>query len=131
MTERQLKGEKDMDVSDLLLSGFIKVDTLGGQPRRDVITGVIQGRFDRPDMELQGGGTLGLNATNLRTLASAWGPLTEDWVGKEIELYVGKTFYNGQDRDSVLVRTISPNTAWSAAPIGTPRRKELDDDIPF
>jgi hypothetical protein len=124
-----------MDVSDLITSGFIKVDNLAGGPMRAVIADVVPGRFGRPDMELQGGGTLGLNGTNLRTMSNAWGPLTEEWVGKEIELYVGKTTYEGKDRDSVLVRTISPHTAWKnkfGAPAGSqPRHKELDDEIPF
>jgi hypothetical protein len=123
-----------MDVSDLITSGFIKVDTLASGPMRAVVSDVVDGRFGKPDLQLQGGGALGLNATNLRTMANAWGPETDNWIGKEIELYVGKTSYEGRDRDSVLVRTISPHTAWrstSGVPRPQPRHKELDDDIPF
>lgn len=126
--------EAKMDISDQISSGFIKPEHLD-HPERAIIANVAPGRFDRPDMELQDGRTLGLNGTNLRTMNSAWGPLTEEWVGKEIELYVGKTTYNGQERDSVLVRTISPHIAWRSkmgAPAGSQaRKKELDDDIPF
>jgi hypothetical protein len=123
-----------MDISGHIGSGFIKAEHLNG-PERHVIANVADGKFDRPDMELQDGRVLGLNATNMRTMAAAWGNETNDWIGKEIELYAGKTMYQGQERDSVLVRTISPHTAWrsrTGAPAGSQsRQKELDDDIPF
>jgi hypothetical protein len=124
-----------MDVSGMLMSGFIKADTVANGPVRGVIANVAPGKFERPDMELQDGGTLGLNATNLRTLSAAWGPETNEWIGKEVELYLGKTVYMGKEQDSVLVKAISPATPWrsrTGAPAGSQsRQKELDDDIPF
>jgi hypothetical protein len=126
-----------MDISDQInSSGFIKVPDLADGPRRAVIADVRPGRFKGPDMELQDGSVLSLNATNMRTLANAWGTETDGWIGKEIELYVGKTQFQGQDRDSVLVRTISPPIPLGERP--KPKLKpasnssaELNDEIPF
>jgi hypothetical protein len=124
-----------MDISDQLLSGFIKVGDLARGPRRDVVAYVTMGRFGKPDVEFQGGGILSLNATNLRTIANAWGTETNDWIGKELEMYVGKVAYQGQDMPSVMVRTISPPIPpkpkqQQNLPTGTPRGFH-DDEIPF
>jgi hypothetical protein len=122
-----------MDISDQLGSNeFIKVHHLTG-PRRDVIANVTEGRFG-PEAEFQGGGKLSLNQTNLRALANAWGPETDAWIGKEIELYVGKTTFNNEQRDSVLVRPISPVLTQAERPTPKPKppiQNDLDDEIPF
>lgn len=122
-----------MDISDQIITGFIKVHHLD-QPRRDVIANVSQGRFG-PEAEFQDGSILSLNQTNLRTLANAWGTETAVWIGKEIEMYVGKVTYQGVERDSVLVRTISAALPMSDRPAPKPKpkntRDELNDEIPF
>ena len=125
-----------MDISEQLLSGFIKVGDLADGPRRDAIMSIRPGNFGKPDVEFQGGGTLSLNQTNLRTLANAWGTETDDWIGKEIELYVGETVYNNQRRDSVLLRPISPAMPMSERkpPAPKPQRPladDMSDEIPF
>jgi hypothetical protein len=123
-----------MDISDQLLSGFIKVGDIAGGPRRDVVAYATRNRFGKTDLEMQGGGTLSLNQTNLRTIANAWGNETNDWIGKELEMYVGKVNYQGQDMDSVLVRTISPPIPPRPTRPKTqpPSRGSFnDDEIPF
>jgi hypothetical protein len=126
-----------MDISDQMTSsGFIKVPDLANGPERNVIDDVRPGRYERPDLFLQGGRMLSLNVTNMRALASAWGTETDAWIGKEVELYVGKIQFQGQDRDSVLVRAISPAIPLSerAKAPSPPKQKlssELNDDIPF
>lgn len=128
--------ERDMNINEFITDGgFIKPDTVASGPIRDFVSDCKPGRFDRPDLYLQGGGILGLNITNLRTLRSAWGPESDHWIGKEVELYLGTLKYNGTDNDSVLVRTISPATPWrdkAAEPHrALPIHKDLDDSIPF
>jgi hypothetical protein len=125
-----------MDISDQISSGFIKVSDLAGGPRRAAIAYVRPGRFERPDVEFQDGSMLSLNATNMRILARAWGTETDAWTGKEVELYVGKTEFQGQQRDSVLVRTISPAIPSAQQPKPKPAgggggRAPMDDGIPF
>jgi hypothetical protein len=115
--------------------GFLKVEHLAAGPRRVVIASVRPGKFERPDCQFQDDTILSLNATNIRLLANAWGTESGDWVGKEVELYVGKTMYQGASRDSVLVRPISPpiphHERTKPAPRPSAGRLPLDDDIPF
>lgn len=135
--KRAAEWRKPMDISDQISSGFIKVADLAGGTRREVIADVRPGKYQNPDCEFQSGAVLTLNATNMRTMADVWGPETDAWTGKEIELYVGKTQYQGQDRDSVLVKTISPPIPASERPkptVAAPkssRADDLSDEIPF
>jgi hypothetical protein len=130
-----LARRKDMDISEHISGGFLKVGDLAGGVRREVIAEVRPGRYQNPDCEFQSGAVLTLNATNLRALAAAWGPETDAWTGKEVELYVGKTQFNGQDRESVLVRPISPPIPAEQRPKPAPKPRGaiagLDDEIPF
>jgi hypothetical protein len=132
-----------MDISDQISSGFIKVPDLAAGPRRAAIASVRPGRFERPDVEFQDGSMLSLNATNMRAMATVWGTETDAWIGKEIELYVGKTVFQGQERDSVMVKPISPPipfgerakpkpaAAQQPKPAGAGGRDPMDDAIPF
>lgn len=125
-----------MNINEYITTGgFIKTDTVADGPIRDCISDCKPGRFDRPDLYLQGGGILGLNGTNLRTLRSAWGPESDHWIGKEIELYLGQLKYNGTDNDSVLIRCISPPTPWRDKAVeqhkALPLKQDLSDEIPF
>jgi hypothetical protein len=134
------RGDKSMDVSNFVSSsGFIKPADLADGPRREVIADVRPGKYERPDMEFQSGGILSINGTNMRILTNAWGTETDAWAGKEVELYVGKTQFQGQDRDSVLVKTISPPIPSSERPkpkptVAAPKSSladDLSDEIPF
>jgi hypothetical protein len=129
-----------MDVSEYISSGgFIKPVDLADGPRREVISEVRPGKYERPDMEFQSGAILTLNATNMRVLTNAYGIETNAWTGKEVELYIGKTSFNGQERESVLVKTISPPIPESerAKPKPKPKPQQvntgdsLNDEIPF
>jgi hypothetical protein len=124
-----------MDISDQISSGFIKVPDLAGGTRRAVIAEVRPGKYERPDVEFQDGSMLSLNATNLRTLAAAWGTETDLWVGKEVEAYVGKTTYNGKEQDSVLLLPISPPIPLAERPPPKPKpaaaMTPMDDEIPY
>jgi hypothetical protein len=122
-----------MDISDQLISGFIKVHHLSSGPRRDVIANVAPGRFG-PEAEFQDGSKLGLNQTNLRKLADAWSTETDLWIGKEIEMYAGKAQFQDREIDSVMVRPISPAIPIGERPKPKPQpkpRDELNDEIPF
>jgi hypothetical protein len=132
-----------MDVSGYLDSGFLKVEHIQATgPRRCVVAAVKPGKFERPDMEFQDGSMLSLNATNMKILAVAYGVESDDWIGKEVELFIGKTEFQGQPRDSVLIKPISPVIPASERKKPTPRpagvvggiggrRGDMDDEIPF
>ena len=54
------------------------------------------------------GTQLSLSVTNTRILADAYGTDAAKWIGKEIELNVGETAYEGKPQESILVKPISP-----------------------
>jgi hypothetical protein len=69
-----LARRKDMDISEHISGGFLKVADLAGGVRREVIAEVRPGKYQNPDCEFQSGAVLTLNATNLRALAADAGP---------------------------------------------------------
>ena len=121
-----------MDISEHLQSGFIKAPDLAGGPQRAVIEDVRQGRFERPDLHIQDGRMVGLNVTNLRALGNYWGSETDAWIGKQIELFVGKTEFQGKVQDSIMIRPISPPIPMAERKKPQPKQKpDFDDSIPF
>lgn len=138
---RQLNERKDkMNIEDYITKGgFITADTVAGGPINDTVADCKMGRFERLDLHLRGGGILGLNQTNLKALRTAWGPESNDWIGKEVELSLGRTKYQGEERATVVLRTISPPTAWNRQPAGqkpltrvpAKSRDDLNDEVPF
>ena len=69
-----------------------------------------------------------VNATNNSVLVRAYGPNSDDWIGKELELFHGEIEYQGKMQEAVLVRPISPPLKRSAK---TKPKVEYDDQIEF
>jgi len=111
---------------------YLKVGDVRENPIRGVITGVEIGeRYDKPIITLDRGEKLSLNATNVTILNLAFGFDDQDWLNKEIELYVGLIRYDGKDQDGILIKPLSqPNPDARRNPI----RKsgdDMDDEIKF
>ena len=70
-----------------------------------------------------------LNMTNFDAVADICGDDTEDWPGKEIELYPTTTRMGGEIVDCVRVR--KPRELEPAPPKPTEPSPEMDDGIPF
>jgi hypothetical protein len=145
--------EANMDMRGFS-SPFIKVDHVRDGPIQTRVVNVFKsGRFGRPVLELETGSQFTLNVTNNDTLVKAWGYKSDDWIGQEIELFIG-TYKDWEsdpptEKETVKVRPISP--AKSAAenggapaeskPLPPSRtaaafgsgtlRGAMDDDIPF
>jgi hypothetical protein len=121
------KREASMDISKYLGSAFLKVgDVKVNGPIRVVIESVTEGKFDKPDLTFDDGTRLSISVTNTRTLARAYGTDGADWIGKEIELYLGEIPYQGELQEAILVKPISPPVEKKAQPAN-----DLGDDIPF
>jgi hypothetical protein len=131
-----------MDVTKYMGSAFLKVEDIRNAHREVRIKNCEPGQFDKLDLTFDDGDKLSLNTTNVRTLARAFGRDDRDWLGKTVELYIGKTEYGGEEQDSILVRPISPPAAEKRSPDepdaaaskpAAPRRfaTDLDDEIPF
>jgi hypothetical protein len=129
-----------MDVSKYLGSVFRKVaDVKVYGPIRVVIVGIVEGKFDKPDLVFDDRTRITLNVTNMRILARAYGTDTAFWIGKEIELNVGDTEYEGKPQESILITPISPpidkkaraDGPTSARGIRPGPANDMDDDIAF
>jgi hypothetical protein len=124
---------------------FIKPDQVRDGSIRTRVVNVFEGeRYGRPVLELETGSQFTLNDGNTNTLIKAWGYNSEDWVGLELELFLG-TYQDWHDdppseKETVKVRAVSPaKTAQNGGapskaitPGGpAPPRGAMDDEIPF
>jgi hypothetical protein len=107
---------------------FLKVDDVRDGPLQLQIAVINEGQYDKPDVVFETGETLSLNATNTRTLVRAYGPNSDDWIGKEVELKLGQIKYQGSLKDAVIVEPVSPPT--EAAEKNAAAAK-MNDEIPF
>jgi hypothetical protein len=119
-----------MDMKQYGASAFIGVENLRDGPRQETIAAVALGKFDRPTVTFESGDQFSLNKTNTRILIKAYGPNSKDWTGKTIELFIGTATYNKEERESVVVRPISP-AKQPEAPTPAPPKADMNDDIPF
>jgi hypothetical protein len=102
------KTSSKMDMRKFTTESFVKLADVRDGPLRQTIAAVKDGKFDKPNLVFESGEALSLNSTNNRILLRAYGPNSDDWAGKEIELYAGNVEFQGRPLDAVLVRTISP-----------------------
>lgn len=113
-----------MDMNDYAGSAFIKYDDVVSEPRREVIKEITEGDFERPVLVFESGDRLTANKTVVRALVRAYGKYSASMIGKEIELYAGQTEYQGEKKNSVLVKPVSP-------PESAARSSKPDDEIAF
>jgi hypothetical protein len=97
-----------MDMKKYATEHFIKVDDVRDGPIEDQIAVVKDGKYDKPNIVLESGDVLSLNATNRKKLIRAYGTESDLWIGKMIRLFVGMIEYQGSDHEAVLVEPISP-----------------------
>ena len=122
-----------MDMRKFSGDHFIKVNDVRDGPLNEVIAGAKIGKYDKPDLMFESGDLLSLNATNNSVLVRAYGSDSDNWIGKQIELFHGEIKYQGSDQEAVLVRPISPSVRVKEQ---TKLKQatgdsELDDEIPF
>ena len=72
-----------------------------------------------------------MNATNNKALCQAYGTESDDWFGKELELFVGEVDFKGKPTESILVKPISPPVAKKSPPKRKSRSSDMDDEISF
>jgi hypothetical protein len=112
-----------MDMRKFSSPTFLKVNDVRDGPLQLQIAAVNEGKYEKPDLVFETGETLSLNATNVKTLIRAYGPKSEGWTGKQIELTLGTVKFQGEPQDAVIVKPISPPIAAKSS--------EMDDEIPF
>jgi hypothetical protein len=139
-----------MNIYDQFPSKYLKAGDLQGRSIKAKVGNIVQ--------EILGNDTkmviyfankekgMVCNRTNAMTLAEAWGPDTDNWIGGDIEIFSTKVPFQGKLTDSLrvrpivatpAVRPIAPRqTAPANQPLAPPPASEadygaIDDDIPF
>jgi hypothetical protein len=118
---------------------FIKVDDVRDAPIEGQIAGIKEGKFEKPDLFLETGAVLSLNATYNRVLMNAYGTESDRWIGKTIRPFLGEIEYQGADHEAVLIEPISPpvkkketkKETEGANADAKPKLGDMDDEIPF
>jgi hypothetical protein len=128
-------GENDMDVSKYLGSQYLKVANMPKDGFKAKIVAITPNtKFDKVELVLSEGSTLLLNMTNVQTLARAYGCESDDWVDREIGLFVGETEYKDEMVPTILIEPISDGPKNKKAATPQPKKKpppDMDDEIPF
>jgi hypothetical protein len=110
---------------------FIKVADVRNGPLQMQIAVIKEGKYGKPDLVFESGEMLGLNSSNNRILMRAYGPNSDDWNGKKIELTLGQLPFEGKLQDAVIVKPIDAPISPSQKTPTPKKRNDLDDEIPF
>jgi hypothetical protein len=121
-----------MDLSKYAGEHFVKVDDVKNGPIESEIALVKDGKYDKPNVVLETGDVLSLNATNFKILSRAYGMDSDVWLGKTIRLFLGTIQYQGSDHKAVLVEPISPPIKKKEAKDADAKPvPDMNDEIPF
>jgi hypothetical protein len=119
-----------MDMRKFSGTSYVKLDDVEAGPIQATIVAIKVGNFGKPDLTLDSGRKFSVNTGNNQILVKAFGDNSDDWLGQEIELFLGTTKYQGKDQDSVVVRPLtSGRPAAERTPL--PASDEIDDEVPF
>jgi hypothetical protein len=113
------------------ITGFLKsadLEAEGGEMTATIVA-VSEGQYGL-EADLSTEWKVGINATNGRKLACAYGVQSTDWHGKEIKLAVGEVTFNGDTKPTIVITPISPALAASER-TQPPAPADIDDSIPF
>jgi hypothetical protein len=125
-----------MDMRKYAGEQYLKVDDVRHGSLLVQIAVVKPGKFDKPDVVFETGQILSLSVTNDKILVRAYGPDSDDWLGKEIELTLGQIEFEKKPQDAIIVVPSSPalnETERKAAQdrLAAKNPGEMNDMIPF
>jgi hypothetical protein len=121
---RRAIEDRKMDMSKYAGSGFLNVEKM---KRRGTMTARIEavniGKYDKPNITIDTGEVLSANATVVSELIGLFGSESDDWVGCDIELYIGTVAFQGVPKEAILVRAVAD----APAPTPTPTAKQTNN----
>jgi hypothetical protein len=130
-----------MDMRPFAAKTFLKTVAVSEGPLLLWIAEIKPGKYDKPDIHFESGEILSLNATNTAILVRAYGPDSNAYIRKQVELSLGKVPFQGELQDSIVIKPISPATDAAertdlTAKIDTAEKTrtkngDMDDEIPF
>jgi hypothetical protein len=121
-----------MDMRKFAPDAFVKAETVRDRPFEGEIAVVKEGRFG-PEIIFATGEIFSVNKTNVGILARDFGWESDDWLGKRVVLKFGYVKFDGEDKESVIVETISPPVPAAQKKKLPPQQdgRNMDDEIPF
>lgn len=124
-----------MDMTDYAGDGakFIGIaDVQAGPFVASIVSVTLSTKFDRPVLEFDDERRLTLNATNVRTLLRVFGPSSDGWIGKRVQVYAGTVInQSGKEQPGVRVRAADNGSPLEPIPPTRADAEPLDDAIPF
>ena len=142
-----------VDISTAFPSKFLKAADLQGKTYKLTMRGVemedIGGDHQPVLYFMKTDKGIGLNKTNMNAIADVYGFETNNWAGKEVEIFPATTMFKGQNVPCIRLRVVAPAAAAGAIPgqhqpapqlaaAPTPAQAsplggltDLDDSIPF
>ena len=87
---------------------FITTVDVREGPLAERILDAREGKYDKPELVFENGDVLSLNATNRKILMRAYGPTSETWTGKHVELLLGEVMFQRKPQEAVVVNPVSP-----------------------
>lgn len=131
-----------MDINAAFPSTWLKNSDLNGRAVRLIMKDVVMeevGDDHKAVLYFQNAKKgLVLNKINSASISSVYGPLTENWAGKPIEVYPDMTIFAGKPTPCIRVRARMP-AAPQPAPAPPPTAvddghttvSQLDDEVPW
>lgn len=106
------KESGDVNINSAFPSDYLRADDLKGRTVKvtiDDVTMEKMGEDQKPVVHFVGKDKgLALNKTNALMIASSYGPDTDAWRGKEIEIRPDKTSFQGRIVDCIRVQMPAP-----------------------
>ena len=96
-----------MDMTRFGHPHYVTIADVRGSPIQAAILEVREGKYEKPDLLLSNGDAFSLNQGSRRALIRAYGPRSETWIGKVIELALGSVPFQGKPLESVIVHPVS------------------------
>ncbi len=125
-----------MNINEQFPSKFIKEADLQGQPRVLTMARVTVEAMDqtggdtKPVVYFQGAKKgLALNITNKNVIVLLYGTETDNWIGKQIELYPSQTDFRGEVVACIRCRIPGAVGALAAAPAAAPAPLPATDGV--
>jgi len=105
-------------------------------PFKATIVEVEEGKYDRPDLTLDDGSILSANNTSCQRMIHHWGVESDDWLDKEIEIYVDEVDVRDKQTgemmktDALFVRPVSPPLEKGKKALVKSRKDDFGADEP-
>jgi hypothetical protein len=123
------ESESKMDMSRFAPVNYLRVSDLKSGSIKVKIANVEIGNFDKPDVTFDSGDVLSLNTTNTGILCRAYGSESTDWIGMQVELFIDTFEYNGEQREGIKVKPLSPPLEDKKPITVQPKKKGVGSDL--